>query len=493
MKRINLFDSFNLLIPECILIIGILILTFLLLFKNKNEVVAKYFFIFILIVSLVFSLLNFNINKIFIISEGKVQNGFLILDNIYYLFRFTILIISIIIGINYIIKSEIKIYNLIYFIGIIFSGLVIISSLNLFLSFLALEFFFLSLVFLFFQQTDKYNHEFQKTILSGFFISAMIVLGIIIIYGMASTVNYFELKDVFQNNSINLFAYSVSVILFLGGLTYKVFLIPVQFLRYPNKTNFNSIMSILILFSTIIFFAFLFRFLTPFFSILTENNGIQLFEIFNWGKILPIILVITIGISSLFFITTKNIKIFLLLSIILNLSNSLILFTYFNISHFAISFSYFLSTIFIHLCLFIALFLCPSEDKFVDLKDLKDIFHRSKVFGSVLIFIILSLIGFPLTLGFWVKAILIKELFSSINLVILITIIINFIITTLVYFKIIHLLTTKNEEHSKLKFSIINLIVLLVLLIGVIFFSIKPNSWYEMFDGIISSIKNLFV
>ncbi|MBN1216117.1 MAG: hypothetical protein JXA99_11840 [Candidatus Lokiarchaeota archaeon] len=465
----------------------------LLIKSHRSSTLIKYLFFIIMGASFIFSLLNLGTATNYIITENKIKDGILIIDNIHTIIRSLLLIIILIFGINYLSKSEFKIIHLIYLIGVALSSLILISSLNLFISLLAIEIFYLSSLFLYFEKFERNDASKQKFLLLGFFVTAIFFISLVLIYGLTFSINYFKIQDIFRHNSINLFTFAVSVILFLFGFIYKVFLVPVRSLRTSNGEKYKNEFSILLLISAILFFIFLFRFLIPFFSMLTEESNIQLFDIFNWKKILPIISSITIVISSIFLITTEKTKTFFFLSLLLNLINSIILFSYFNISFFVLSFNYFLFTICVHLFFYIALFLCPFEIKFTELKDLRNVFHRSKIYGIILVFIILSLIGFPFTLGFWIKVSLLKELFASVNFIVLITTIANFIITTFIYFKLINLITSKSDNNQNIKLSMINILILAVLLIGIIIFSIEPDLWFDLFYVVNSSIEHLFL
>jgi NADH-quinone oxidoreductase subunit N len=406
----EIINSIYYLLPELTLALSIIIITVYSSFSKKN--ISRYILLTGLTVTFTFLLFRLYAEPVILFS------GLIAADHFASFCK--LLIIFSALGLALVLNSKPWSSNhCILLILMALGAISSVSSANLVMTFISLEAINISLYILISAE--------RKTSLKYYIYSAvssgLLVYGITLLYGMTGSADYYEISRFFSSNPFNELTLTISVILIIAGLGFKLLLFPFSFIM-PSISEHISLkkVTLVTIIPIIAGIAVICRlFLTIFHdtgSFSTDENLYSIIDTVKWQNMIAVISTSSILTGSLVILWQKNLKkifIFLLIAqagyLLLPLSIpspeglAAILLNLFAVT---------INFLGIATCFHILTErLIPADKTGLQLNDLKGLGKKSPFLFSCMIILLISTAGFPLTLGFTGKQFIYYSLFTG--------------------------------------------------------------------------------
>ncbi len=445
---------------------GILILVLDILVKKSEKLIFT--------LSLIFSLLPFLPFLIFYGFRSKAFGGQLITDKLSYTFVALISIITffiILISYSYNKRRLIK-YNE-YYVLLFFAqaGLIaLVSSYNLLVIFIAFEIFSFSSYILTGIVKDRLSSEAVfKYLFTGIIASSIGLLGIALLYGASGTLFIDKMVKTGTNSVVIISGF----ILFLINIFFKFSLAPFH-IWTPDvyegaATPISAYFSVAPKIAIIIL---ILRFIS-----------LDVFTVFNVKIILWLIAAITILWGNFVALRQKNLKRLMAYSAISHSGYIAMGFLLPYESAYKYLLFYGISYLFLNIIAFTFLsYLTESSSDDVGMESVAGLSKKKPFESFVFSLALISLAGFPPTIGFFAKFYLFIALIESGYIYITLIAILGTVVSVFYYFRIIMYLYFKDEDKD-FKFDIFGKIVLFLNMVIVLALSFYPELIFSFLRG----------
>ncbi len=264
----------------------------------------------------------------------------------------------------------------------------------------------------------------MKYIISSAFASGLLLFGISMIYGVAGTLNFTELREIASANPLFLFSF----ILLIAGFGFKISAVP--FHLWTADVYEGAPIAVTSYLSVISKGSMVFVMTSVLFTVFDK-----LF--FQWYNIMAVLAVLSMVVGNLFAIRQQNIKRFLAFSSISQVGFVLIGVSGGDNTGFSSVIYFVLIYIFSNLAAFGVLSLVSSEKGKETIDDFKGFYKTNPLLTWVLAIALFSLAGIPPTAGFFGKFFLILAGAGKNNYVLITIAALNMVISLYYYLRII--------------------------------------------------------
>ncbi len=430
-------DILNIMLPEFILVIFIMLQLILSIFLGKKHYKYSKWITLSAIISAIFLTLQIQIEPMYLGFKNSV------ISNFYTAFFKDLLLITsfLIVILTRKTISEVKEkafqYNALILTTIL-SGLFLISANDFFVSFLAIEGIAFSTLFLIaFKDEEKSQKASLSHLLTNLAATAIYILGVYYIYLSTGSINFTEIYNNMADVPISL-AYNVACFLIVSSLLLRLGIFP--FNKWLLNIYYGTDISSLIFISTInivSLFAFLARII-----IFPLSYSYELFIFISFVAILASFWLNILAIKQ------TNVKKFLSTMACANCSYLLLgigIVSVFNLSSMIF---YVISYLFMNIGVFAGVVILNMSTKIDRLSDFKNFVYTNPIFTLCFSICLLGLAGFPITSGFISKMYIISALARSglIFIPYLLLMLINFVLTAGCYMKIVRFMFEKKEN-----------------------------------------------
>ncbi|MDQ7815787.1 MAG: NADH-quinone oxidoreductase subunit N [Melioribacteraceae bacterium] len=500
MELNNLYQSLNLILPEIVLSISLVVLVLADLIFHKDKRLIPYIAGIGIAITGAFVINQFNVSGFgFQSSTQTMRNyGLIAVDSFGVFFKLIVIASSILIvffssssgEINKI-KGRIgEYYALIY--GMILGMFFMIIATDLILIYLSLELLSLSSYVLagFTKLRDRNSEASLKYLLYGAVSSGIMLFGISIIYGITGSTNLYIINSLIQGPHINLFTLSFSVILILVGIGYKISSAPFHFWTpdvYEGAPI--TITAFLSVASKAAGFALLIRFVkTTFVSYIDAEGVWALINVFDWQSILIAISILTMTLGNFSALWQNNLKRMLAYSSIAHAGYILLGLVVFTNQGLLAILIYFVFYLLMNLGAFLVVMLIANKTNSEEIDDYDGLGYTSPLIGVSFAIFLISLTGLPPTAGFIGKLYLFIALVDAKMIVVAVIALLNSVVSLYYYVRVLkHMYLTKATDYTpQIIPSFGNKILLLILVIPILVFGIY-------FEPIINLAKNSLV
>ncbi|MCB9250248.1 MAG: NADH-quinone oxidoreductase subunit N [Ignavibacteriales bacterium] len=498
----NLLADVSLIVPEVIVSVTLLLIVLFDLIFNKDKSLIPYIGVVGIFLALYFAIQNIGVNThAFIVSSGNQNYGLLALDSFGSYFRIIILIASILIVFFAKASSEIQqlkersgeFYALLF--GMILGMLFMVSASDLIMLYLSVELLSLSSYVLagFTKLRDRDTEASLKYLVYGAASSGIMLFGISIIYGLTGNTNLFIINDVFRSVSVNVLAYSFSIILIFAGIGFKISAVPFHFWTpdvYEGAPI--SITAFLSVASKAAGFALLVRFVKSTFLLNESDGSWILLNGFDWQTFLIIISILTMTLGNFAALWQDNIKRMLAYSSIAHAGYMLLGLAVLSDQGLLAIMVYFLVYIIMNLGAFYIVMLIANRIGSEDIKDYNRLGYASPFLGVALTIFLISLTGLPPTAGFIAKLYLFLALIDAKMIFVAVIAVLNSVVSLYYYIRILkHMFISESEtEVEKFKISMNEIVFILILLVPTLLFGIYFSPMVDFAQSCLSIIGN---
>jgi len=274
----------------------------------------------------------------------------------------------------------------------------------------------------------------MKYIISSAFASGLLLFGISMIYGIAGTVNFAELREIASANPLFLFSF----ILLIAGFGFKISAVP--FHLWTADVYEGAPIAVTSYLSVISKGSMIFVMTSVLFTVFDK-----LF--FQWYNIMAVLAVLSMVIGNLFAIRQQNIKRFLAFSSISQVGFILIGVSGGDNTGFSSVVYFVLIYIFSNLAAFGVLSLVSSEKGKERIDDFKGFYKTNPLLTWVLAIALFSLAGIPPTAGFFGKFFLILAGAGKNNYVLITIAALNMVVSLYYYLRIIKAMFMDSNEN----------------------------------------------
>lgn len=475
----NLYSSLNLISPEIVLSIALVVLVIADLIFHKD----KKFIPYIALAGLAFTG-AFLVNQIgvrgFAFTSGSDSlrdYGMVAVDSFGLFFKFVVLITSVIIVFFSLSSQEIQkvtdrvgeYYALIY--GMILGMFFMISATDFILIYLSLELLSLSSYVLagFTKLRDRNSEAALKYLLYGAVSSGLMLFGISLVYGLTGSTNLFVINSLIQSPQINLFTLAFASILIFAGVGYKISAAPFHFWTpdvYEGAPI--TITAFLSVASKAAGFALLARFLKTMFVSYVDPNGFwHLISVFDWKSLLIAVSILTMTLGNFSALWQDNLKRMLAYSSIAHAGYLLLGLAVFSNQGLIAVLVYFAIYMLMNLGAFYILMIISDKIGSENIDDFNGIGYTSGFLAISFTIFLISLTGLPPTAGFIGKLYLFIALVDANMIAVAVIALLNSVVSLYYYARILkHMFLLKPEKEAfTVQTSLLNKILLLLLLI----------------------------
>ncbi|MBI1931524.1 MAG: NADH-quinone oxidoreductase subunit N [Ignavibacteriales bacterium] len=472
----NLFTDITLIRPEVIVSITLMVLVLIDLFYQKDKSLIPLVGMVGLILALYYSLTGINVNShAFLTSSANNDYGLITIDSYGTYFKIIILIASILIILFAKNSAEIKkieersgeFYTLIF--GMILGMLFMVSATDLIMIYISVELLSLSSYVLagFTKLRDRDTEASLKYLVYGATSSGLMLFGISIIYGLTGSTNLFIINDIFKSTSVNVLAYSFSMILIFTGIGFKISAVPFHFWTpdvYEGAPI--SVTAFLSVASKAAGFALLIRFIKTTFM-LKEINGVWvLLDGFNWQHFIIVISILTMTLGNFAALWQDNVKRMLAYSSIAHAGYMLLGIAVLSDQGLLSVMIYFMIYLLMNIGAFYIVMLISNRINSEDVNDYNRLGYASPFLGIALTIFLISLTGLPPTAGFISKLYIFLALLDAKMIFVAVIAVLNSVVSLYYYIRILkHMFISESEKEIQ-KFTIsLNEIVFIVILL----------------------------
>ena len=456
----NLYQSLELIRPEIILSIALLVLVTCDLIFHKNKKYIPYIALGGLLLTGIFVIANSGASGFaFIQSELMGKIGLLAIDNFGTYFKALIIITSILIVFFSFSSEEIQkitdrigeYYALIF--GMILGMFFIVSSVDLILIYLSLELMSLSSYVLsgFTKLRDRNSEAALKYLIFGAISSGLMLFGISLVYGLTGSTNLYVINMMLQSPNANLFTLAFANILIFAGIGYKISSAPFHFWTpdvYEGAPI--TITAYLSVASKAAGFALLIRFIkTTYVSFVDPVGNWQLLPVFDWKSVLIVISILTMTLGNFSALWQNNLKRMLAFSSIAHAGYLLLGLVVFSNGGMLAILIYFAIYLLMNLGAFLIVMLIANKTGSEDIDDYNGLGHSSPYIGIAMVIFLISLTGLPPTAGFIGKLYLFIALVDAKMITVAIIALLNSVVSLYYYVRVVkHMYLVKPEKEA---------------------------------------------
>ena len=496
----NLYQSLELIIPEIVLSIALIVLVVSDLVFHKDKKVVPYIALGGIIATAIALLAEMNVSGFaFQTSPDAMRSyGMVTIDPFGNYFKGLILLASVIIVFFSFSSGEIQkitdrigeYYALIF--GMIIGMFFMISASDLILIYLSLELLSLSSYVLagFTKLRDRNSEASLKYLIYGAVSSGLMLFGISLIYGMTGSTNLYVINSLIQGPQTNLLTLSFAVILIFAGIGYKISSAPFHFWTpdvYEGAPI--TITAYLSVASKAAGFALLIRFIkTTFVSFVDGNGAWQLIPVFDWKSLLIIISILTMTLGNFSALWQNNLKRMLAYSSIAHAGYLLLGLVVFSNTGLMAILIYFAIYLFMNLGAFLIVMLIANKTGSEEIDDYNGLGYTAPFLGVTLAILLVSLTGLPPTAGFIGKLYIFIALVDAKMITVAVIALLNTVVSLYYYIRVLkHMYLTKATDTTPAIIpSFGNTILVLVFVAPILLFGIY-------FEPIVNLAKNCLV
>ncbi|MGQ7719475.1 NADH-quinone oxidoreductase subunit N [Melioribacter sp. OK-1-Me] len=499
MEMTNLYQSLNLILPELVLSVVLVILVTADLIYHNNKAPVKFIAISGIVVSFFFLLFNFDTSGFAFTFSNTIRNfGLVTIDSFGHFFKLIVLTSSFLVVIFSFSSIELKeaenrigeYYALIY--GMIIGMFFMISASDLILIYLSMEMLSLSSYVLagFLKIRERNSEASLKYLIYGAVSSGLMLFGISILYGMTGSTNLYVINSLIQGPNINLLTLSFAIILIFAGIGYKISSAPFHFWTpdvYEGAPV--TITAFLSVASKAAGFALLIRFIKTTFVSFTDASGSwNLINVFEWQSVLIVISILTMTLGNFSALWQDNMKRMLAYSSIAHAGYMMLGILVLSNQGLLAVLIYFAFYLLMNLGAFLVVMLIANKIGTEDINSYNGLGYTSPFLSVSLAIFLVSLTGIPPTAGFIGKLYLFIALVDSKMIAVAVIALLNTVVSLYYYIRVLkHMYLVKPPiDTPVIKPNIIETIVVLALAAPVILFGIY-------FQPVVDFAKNCLV
>ncbi len=484
----NLYQSLELILPEIVLSLALVVLVTSDLILHKDKRLIPYIAGLGIAVTGAFVINQFNFSGFaFQTSSNTLRNyGMVAVDPFGVFFKLIVIASSILIvffsysseEINKTIDRLGEYYALIF--GMMLGMFFMITATDFILIYLSLELLSLSSYVLsgFTKLRDRNSEAALKYLLYGAVSSGLMLFGISLIYGLTGSTNLYVINSLLQVNSFNGFTFSFAVILVFAGIGYKISSAPFHFWTpdvYEGAPI--TITAFLSVASKAAGFALLIRFIkTTFVSFVDVNGAWALIEIFDWKTILVAISILTMTLGNFSALWQDNLKRMLAYSSIAHAGYLLLGIVVFSNQGLIAMLVYFVIYLLMNLGAFLVVMLVANKIGSEEIDDYNGLGYTSPLLGISFAIFLISLTGLPPTAGFIGKLYLFIALVDAKMITVAVIALLNSVVSLYYYIRVLkHMYLIRATESTPAVVSsfgnklLVLIIVIPVLVLGIYF------------------------
>jgi len=488
MEQTNLIQSLNLILPEIVLTVFLVILVLSDLIFHRNKFIIPYIAGVGIFITGLFLIFNFYDNGFaFSQSVNALRNyGMIAVDSFGSFFKVIVVISSLLVVLFSFSSSEIKntqdrigeYYALIY--GMMIGMFFMISAVDLILIYLSMELLSLSSYVLagFIKLRDRNSEAALKYLIYGAVSSGLMLFGISLIYGMTGSTNLYIINSLIQAPNINLFTLSFAIILIFAGIGYKISSAPFHFWTpdvYEGAPI--TITAYLSIASKAAGFALLIRFIKTTFVTFVNSDGFwNLIDVFDWKSVLIVISILTMTLGNFSALWQNNLKRMLAYSSIAHAGYILLGLVVFSNQGLMAILIYFVFYLIMNLGAFYVVMLIANQIGSEEIDDYNGLGYTSPLLAVALAIFLVSLTGIPPTAGFIGKLYLFIALVDAKMIAVAIIALLNTVVSLYYYIRVLkHMYLVKADESTPVIIPstgnkvLVSILAFAILLLGVYF------------------------
>lgn len=479
-----LYNSLELIRPEIVLSIGLILLVLFDLIFHVDKKIIPYIALVALFVTGLFVLLNSKSGHAFEQSFLFSNIGTVAIDSFGNFFKILIIISSILIVFFSFSSDEIskiqdrigEYYALIF--GMILGMFFIVSATDLILIYVSLELMSLSSYVLagFTKLRDRNSEASLKYLIYGAVSSGLMLYGISLIYGLTGSTNLYIINMVLQTPNANQFTLALANILIFAGIGYKISSVPFHFWTpdvYEGAPI--TITTYLSVASKAAGFALLIRFIKSTFVSFSDSLGNwQLISSFDWKTVLIAISILTMTLGNFTALWQNNLKRLLAFSSIAHAGYILLGIVVMSNSGILAVLIYFAVYLLMNFGAFLIVMLFANKSNSENIDDFDGLGYTSPLLAVSFVIFLVSLAGLPPTAGFIGKLYLFIALIDAKMITVAIIALLNTVISLYYYIRVVkHMYLNKPTSNTlTIKPNLGNSILILILLIPVLIFGV---------------------
>jgi NADH-quinone oxidoreductase subunit N len=481
----NLITDANLIIPEIIISVTLLLVVLFDLIFNKDKSIIPYISTVGLFFALYYAIQGIGQNSYaFTTAATSNKYGLLAIDSFGSYFKIVILITSILIiffskassEIQKIVDRSGEYYALIM--GMVLGMLFMVSASDLIMIYLSVELLSLSSYVLagFTKLRDRNSEASLKYLIYGAVSSGLMLFGISLLYGMTGNTSLMAINIMLKSNSINVLTYSFSLILIFVGIGFKMSAVPFHFWT-PDVYEGSpiSITAFLSVASKAAGFAVLIRLLKTTF-LLNESDGGNwtMIDFFDWQTFIIIISILTMTLGNFVALWQNNLKRMLAYSSIAHAGYMLLGIAALSEQGVLAVMIHFLVYMLMNIGAFYIVMLIANKIGSEDINDYNRLGYASPFLGVSLSIFLISLTGLPPLAGFISKLYIFLAIIDAKLITVAVIAVINSVVSLYYYVRVLkHLFLSKAEtEPAPLKLAPTEIVFVLILLVPTILFGL---------------------
>lgn len=481
----NLITNANLIIPEIIVSVTLLLIVLFDLIFQKDKTIIPYISATGFLLALFFTIRELNVNSYaFATSATSNRYGLIAIDSFGSYFKIIVLITSVLIIFFSKTSSEIKriqdrsgeYYTLIT--GMVLGMLFMVSAADLIMIYLSIELLSLSsYVLAGFTKLKTRNSEASlKYLIYGAVSSGLMLFGISLLYGMSGNTGLIFINTFLRNSSVNILTYSFSLILIFVGIGFKLSAVPFHFWTpdvYEGAPI--SITAFLSVASKAAGFAVLIRLLkTTFILDISDTGAWNLINFFDWRTFLIVISILTMTLGNFVALWQNNLKRMLAYSSIAHAGYMLLAVATLSNQGILATMIHFLVYMLMNIGAFYIVMLIANKTGSEDINDYNRLGYASPFLGVALSIFLISLTGLPPLAGFISKLYIFLAVIDAKLITVAVIAVINSVVSLYYYIRVLkHMFLSKAKtEPEHLKLSLNEIIFILILLIPTLLFGL---------------------
>lgn len=480
----NLYQSLELIRPEIVLSIALIVLVIFDLIFHVDKKIVPYVALVGLIATGIFTLLNPQAGFAFQQTNLMGKIGIFAVDSFGNYFKILIIISSILIVLYSFSSEEInkiqdrigEYYALIF--GMILGMFFIVSATDLILIYLSLELMSLSSYVLagFTKLRDRNSEASLKYLIYGAVSSGLMLYGISLMYGLTGSTNLYIINMILQTPNANQFTLAFANVLIFAGIGYKISSVPFHFWTpdvYEGAPI--TITTYLSVASKAAGFALLIRFIKTTFVAFSDPLGNwQIVSSFDWKSLLIAVSILTMTLGNFTALWQNNLKRLLAFSSIAHAGYLLLGVVVFSNGGLLAILIYFFVYLLMNYGAFLIVMLISNKSGSENIDDYDGLGYTSPFLAVSFVIFLVSLAGLPPTAGFIGKLYLFIALIDAKMITVAVIALLNTVISLYYYVRVVkHMYLNKpNEKTLTVKPNLGNTLLTLVLVIPVLVFGI---------------------
>lgn len=497
----NLLTDLNLIYPEIIVAITLLVVVLFDLIFDKDKSLIPYIGLVGLFLALYYSLGEVGNNSHAFIVGDNQSSGLITIDSFGGYFRIIILITSILIIFFSKVSSEIlkiqdrsgEYYALVF--GMILGMLFMVSASDLIMIYISVEFLSLSSYVLsgFTKLRDRNSEAALKYLIYGSASSGLMLFGMSIIYGLTGSTNLIDINNALQTLNPNTLAFSFAIILIFAGIGFKISAAPFHFWTpdvYEGAPI--AITAFLSVASKAAGFALLIRFIKTIFIVNDVDGHWVLLSNFDWRGFVIIVSILTMTLGNFAALWQDNLKRMLAYSSIAHAGYMLLGIAVLSDQGILAVMIYFLVYLFMNIGAFYIVMLFANRIGSENINDYNRLGYASPFLGVSLAIFMVSLTGLPPTAGFIGKLYIFISLIDAQMIVVAVIAVLNSVVSLYYYIRVLkHMFINKAEhEVASIKISPQEFVFVLILVIPSLLFGLYFSPMVDFAQSCLAILVN---